>query len=352
MKTSVYIGNSKVEIREVPVPKIRRDEILLKVELCGLCGADVIKIRKNLLRPPRVFGHEIVGTIAKVGNKVQQYKEGDRVVVFHHVPCLDCEYCRRKEFAFCETYQKIDTASSIGIPSGGGFGEFIRIPSVVVSRGLIKIPNNVSFETAVFVEPTCCFLKAVKKVPIQKKSHVLVVGYGFAGVIISQLLKQYTNNITVSDKLPQRIIGSHIKGAFKFFNANNSRIIDQIISESPGQHGVDLCFVTVNCASAVKQAISCTRNGGTVIFTFARSNNNIYSLNMDEVSVREINIAGSYSSSQILNREASQIVFKNKIALPKISHTFPLERVQEAIELFSSHDNKTTVNRGKIIIKP
>jgi len=352
MKASVYIGDSKVETREVPIPQIANDEILLKVELCGLCGADVIKIRKNLLSPLRVFGHEIVGTIAKVGKNVPQYKEGDRVVVFHHVPCLNCDYCQRKNFVFCKTYQKIDTTSGIGIPSGGGFGEFIRIPSLVVSRGLIKIPDDIPFEMALFTEPTCCYLKAINTVSIDRNAHVLIVGYGTGGMLISQLIKRYTQHIIISEKLPHRAISSHIKDCFKFFNANDKDIIGQIKIETPGKYGVDVCFVSVNCSSAVDQAIRAMRKGGTVILTFAHSNNNTFKLNMDDISVREISIVGSYSSSPELNYKASQIIFRNKITLPQITHTFSLDRVQEAIELFSSHDDVKNANRGKIVIRP
>ena len=123
MKAAVYTGNSRIEIKDIDIPKIEDDEILLKVKLVGLCKTDVKKIVYNMFEPPRVFGHEIVGEIAETGKKVKKFKKGDRVLVFHHVPCLSCFYCRHEKYSQCETYRRVDTTAGYGKPSGGGFEE-------------------------------------------------------------------------------------------------------------------------------------------------------------------------------------------------------------------------------------
>ena len=123
MKAAVYTGNSKIEIRDIDIPKIDDDEILLRVKLVGLCKTDVKKIAHNMFEPPRVFGHEIVGEVAEVGKKVKKFKKGDRVLVFQHVPCLECFYCKHNNYSQCETYRQVDITAGYGIHAGGGFWE-------------------------------------------------------------------------------------------------------------------------------------------------------------------------------------------------------------------------------------
>ena len=156
MQAAVYRGVNDVRVESVPVPQIGRGELLVRVHTCGICGTDLKKIASGSHPAPRIFGHETSGVVATVGQGVSQFKPGDRVVVFHHIPCGECFYCHHKTFAQCETYKKVGCTAGFE-PSGGGFAEYVRVMDWIVKRGTVRIPDAVSFEQACFVEPvnTC-----------------------------------------------------------------------------------------------------------------------------------------------------------------------------------------------------
>ncbi|KKP40081.1 MAG: alcohol dehydrogenase GroES domain protein, L-iditol 2-dehydrogenase [Candidatus Peregrinibacteria bacterium GW2011_GWF2_33_10] len=189
MQGAVYDSHTRLWTikNDIAIPEITANEVLLKVDLCGVCGTDRKKILYNLKSGPRIFGHEIVGTIVRTGFNVNQFQTGEKVVIFHHVPCENCEFCEQRMFAQCATYQSIDTSAGFGEPSGGGFAEYIRIPNLVVQKGIIKIPTEISWEEAVNIEPLDCALKGVQKAKINEKDTVAVIGMGFFGHLISQL---------------------------------------------------------------------------------------------------------------------------------------------------------------------
>ena len=152
MQAAVYRGINEVRLETVPVPQIGPGEMLVRVHSCGVCGTDLKKIATGSHSAPRIFGHETAGVVAAVGDDVRQYRLGDRVMVFHHIPCRQCFYCQNKTFAQCTTYKKVGCTAGFE-PSGGGFAEYVRVMDWIVEHGTVRIPQDVSFEQASFVEP-------------------------------------------------------------------------------------------------------------------------------------------------------------------------------------------------------
>src|SRR5947199_6067367 len=186
MQALVYRGINDVRLETVPVPKIGAGELLVRVHTCGICGTDLKKIATGSHSAPRIFGHETSGVIAAVGDGVCGFQPGDRVVVFHHIPCRNCYYCRHKTFAQCETYKKVGCTAGFE-PSGGGFAEYVRVMDWIVRGGLLKIPYDVSFEQAAFVEPVNTCLKGVESLRLEAGETVLVIGQGPIGVVLAAL---------------------------------------------------------------------------------------------------------------------------------------------------------------------
>src|SRR5579864_2167739 len=147
MQAAVYHGKNDVRLETVPVPEIGPGELLLRVHSCGICGTDLKKISTGSHSAPRIFGHEIAGEVAAVGAKVNGFRPGDRVMVFHHIPCGKCFYCQRKVFAQCPTYKKVGVTAGFEA-SGGGFAEYVRVMEWIVPKGVVPIPDGVSFEQA------------------------------------------------------------------------------------------------------------------------------------------------------------------------------------------------------------
>ena len=203
MKAPVYRGINDVRLEEMPVPAIGSGEVLIRVHSCGVCGTDLKKIHTGSHSAPRIFGHETAGVIAAVGREVADFKPGDRVVVFHHVPCGDCYYCRKKTFAQCDSYKRVGCTAGFE-PSGGGFAEYVRVMDWIVRRGLVKIPDDVPFEQAAFVEPVNTCFKAVRNLKIEADETVLVIGQGPIGILLATLAARSGAKVLTSDLYTER----------------------------------------------------------------------------------------------------------------------------------------------------
>src|SRR6202142_2351995 len=148
MRAVVYRGVNDLRLETVPVPRIGAHELLVKVAVCGVCPTDIKKIQHGTVPTPRIFGHETAGTIVKIGTqtsklKTQNFKVGDRVALHHHVPCLDCHFCRHRAFAQCATYKRTGITAGFE-PAGGGYAEYVRVMPFVLP-GVVKIPARNSF---------------------------------------------------------------------------------------------------------------------------------------------------------------------------------------------------------------
>src|SRR5436309_4228373 len=203
MRAAVYRGESVVNVEEIPTPAIRPGEILIRVEACGICHTDLKKIEYNLLAPPRVYGHETAGVVAAVGAGVSKFRAGDRVVAFHHIPCLDCFYCRRKIYAQCPVYKKVGITAGFE-PAGGGFTQFVRVMDWIVERGVERIPDGISFERATLVEPLNTCLKAVVQCDPQPEDLVVVLGQGPIGLMFTMLVRRTGARMAATDTIDSR----------------------------------------------------------------------------------------------------------------------------------------------------
>src|SRR5215813_8820196 len=172
MRAAVYRGVNDVRVETVPVPEIGPGELLVRIHTCGICGTDLKKISTGSHSAPRIFGHEMAGVVAVTGPGVQDFAIGDRVMVFHHIPCGECYYCRKKVFAQCPMYKKVGATAGFE-PSGGGFAEYIRVMEWIVCKGVVKVPEGVSYEQASFIEPVNTCMKAIEALRLEPDETVL-----------------------------------------------------------------------------------------------------------------------------------------------------------------------------------
>src|SRR2546430_2113245 len=201
MLAAVYRGVNDVRLETVPVPQIGSGELLVRVHTCGICGTDLKKIASGSHSAPRIFGHETSGVVAAAGKDVREFREGDRVVVFHHIPCGECYYCRHKTFAQCPTYKKVGCTAGFE-PSGGGFAEYVRVMDWIVKRGTVRIPEKVSFEQACFLEPVNTCMKGIETLRLQPDETVYVIGQGPIGIMLSVLAQRVGARVITSDLYP------------------------------------------------------------------------------------------------------------------------------------------------------
>src|SRR6202789_640218 len=209
MQAAVYRDIDDVRTEAIAVPQIGAGEVLVRIDTCGICGTDLKKIHTGSHAAPRVFGHEMAGTIAAVGEGVRGFAVGDRVMAFHHIPCGECFYCRKQTFAQCETYKKVGTTAGLGEAAGGGFAQFLRVMDWIVGdgvtpAGLIHVPDDIPFEQAAFIEPVNTCFKAVRLLELEPDDTVLVIGQGSIGVLLAALAKQTGATVLTSDMYPER----------------------------------------------------------------------------------------------------------------------------------------------------
>jgi L-iditol 2-dehydrogenase len=346
MLAAVYRGQQDVRLETVPVPEIGPGELLLRVHSCGICGTDLKKIAAGSHSAPRIFGHETSGVVAAVGADVKKFRPGERVVVFHHVPCGECFYCRHKTFAQCPTYKRVGCTAGFE-PSGGGFAEYVRVLDWIVERGTVRIPDDVSFEQACFVEPVNTCMKGIATLQLQAGETVLVIGQGPIGIILSTLAKRAGARVITSDLYPQRLTISRVFGHELAIDASQFNAVARTRELTEGR-GADAVVLAVGGNGLIRAAIDATRPGGRVLL-FAQTVRSEATIDPATVCVDEKALLGSYSASVELQEESVQFVMGREMNLEAlISHRFPLHRCVEALNL-AAHPQPDSM---KVMIQP
>jgi len=347
MRAAVYRGVDDVRLEEVPVPAIGAGELLVRVHTCGICGTDLKKIATGSHSAPRIFGHETTGVVVAVGQGVFQYQAGDRVMVFHHIPCGDCYYCQHKVFAQCPTYKKVGATAGYE-PSGGGFSEYVRVMDWIVSRGgVVRIPDGVSFEQASFIEPVNTCMKGVETLRLVPGETVLVVGQGPIGIILSVLARRSGARVITSDLFPQRLTISKTFGLSENIDASASDSVRSVKEMTDGR-GADAVILAVAGNGLIRPAMDATRPGGRVLL-FAQTQHGEAIIDPASVCVEEKSLLGSYSASVDLQAESARFVLGREMDLERlISHRFALTDSIEALHL-AAHPKPDSM---KVVIQP
>ena len=347
MRAAVYRGGSLVSVEEIPTPEIGDGEILIRVEACGICHTDLKKIEYNLLDPPRVFGHETAGLVAKVGRKVRQYAPGDRVVVFHHIPCLDCFYCRRRIYAQCPVYKKVGVTAGFE-PAGGGFSQYVRVMDWIVQRGVERIPDDVPFDRASFVEPVNTCLKAVVQCAPTPEDLVLIVGQGPIGLMFTMLTHRSGATVVTTDTIATRLELSRRCGAAQAWDPRHTDVAAEIRALSEGR-GADLVILAASVPGIVEQAIRYSRPGARILLFAQTSETERIEMSGAGICVGERTLFGCYSASVDLQKESADLVFSGQLPVEElISHRLPLVKIRSGFDL-ALHPS---VNSLKIIVQP
>ena len=331
MQAAVYRGVNDVRVESIPVPRIGAGELLVRVHTCGVCGTDLKKIATGSHSAPRIFGHETAGVVAEVGEGVREFHPGDRVVVFHHIPCGECYYCRQKTFAQCETYKKVGCTAGFE-PSGGGFAEYVRVMDWIVRRGTVPIPHEVSFEQACFVEPVNTCMKGIERLGLKAGETVLVIGQGPIGIILSILAQRAGAKVITSDLYSERLTIAKTLGLKNVLDASRMDAVQSVRGDTEGR-GADAVIVAVGGNGLIRTAVDAARPGGRVLL-FAQTARGEASIDPAAICVDEKTLLGSYSASVELQNDAVQFVMNREANLERlISHRFSLSRSVEALNL-------------------
>jgi len=347
MHAAVYRGEGAIGVEEVPTPEIGRGEMLVRVEACGICNTDLKKIEYNLLAPPRIFGHETAGVVAAVGSGVTKFRPGDRVVAFHHIPCLECFYCRKKVYAQCARYKQVGITAGFE-PAGGGFAQYVRIMDWIVERGVEKIPDGVSFERATLVEPLNTCQKAVVQCNPEPGEFVLIMGQGPIGLMFTMLVKRTGARIAATDTIAPRLELAARCGAEFAWDPGSVDVAAEVRRLTEGR-GADLAIVAASAPGIVEQAMACSRPGSRILLFAQTAATERIEASGADVCVGERTLFGCYSASLDLQQESASLVFGGELPLEElISHRLPLVKIRSGIDL-ALHPGPKSL---KIIVLP
>jgi len=332
MRAGVYREKGVVRVEEVPVPEVGDGEVLIKVAACGICGTDIKKIYQRYVEPPQILGHELAGTVVATGRGVTKWKLGDRVMSFHHIPCGKCFYCEKRLFSQCQQYKTTGLTGGF-TPNGGGFGEYVKAMPWVAERGMVALPDNVSFEEATFIEPINTIVKAVQKARVAAGETVLIAGCGPIGLQLLMVAKTIGARIYTSDPMATRREKSLKLGAVDSFDPIGGKLRNEILARTEGR-GADAVLVAVAHPSVVVDALAAARPGGRVLLFAANDPITKIEFPAAAVGIDEKEILGSYSAAVDIQESAAALVLEKKLPVMEIvTHRFPLDRIQEGLDL-------------------
>jgi L-iditol 2-dehydrogenase len=257
MRVAMYYNNKDVRLEEMPTPQIGPGELLVKVVASGICGSDVMEWYR-IKKAPLVLGHEIAGEIVQVGEGVERYQIGDRVFVSHHIPCNTCRYCLNGQHTVCETLHTTNY-------DPGGFAEYLRVPQINVDRGVFLLPDEVSFEDGVFIEPLACVVRGQRVARLQPGQAVLVLGSGISGLLHIALARALgAGRIVATDVNEYRLKAAQRLGADVVIHAEED--VPARLRQANEDRLADLVIVCTGAFPAFIQALQSVDRGGTVLF--------------------------------------------------------------------------------------
>ena len=347
MRAAVYRGKGRVVVEDVPVPQIAEGEVLIRVAACGICGTDLKKIEHGFVAAPQIFGHEVSGTVVARGPGVTRWKAGDRVMSFHHIPCGNCFYCERRLHSQCALYKRTGLTAGFD-PNGGGFAQYVKAMPWVAERGMLAIPEEISFEEASFIEPVNTCVKAIEKARVAPGETVLIMGQGPIGLLLMMLSKLTGAFVIGSDPMPERRAKSLSLGADLALDPRNARIADEVGSRTGGR-GSDVVLVAVPMPAALSEALAIARAGGRILL-FAQNDPEMrIEFPAAAVGVAEKEILGSYSAAVDRQEQAARLIFSRQLPVRElISHRFSLEAMNRALEI-ARHPVADSL---KVVIQP
>lgn len=339
MRVAMYYNNNDVRIEEMAMPHAGRGELLVKVMSSGICGSDVMEWYR-IKKAPLVLGHEIAGEIVEIGEGVKNYKLGDRVFVSHHIPCNTCRYCLNGLHTSCETLQTTNYFP-------GGFAEYIRIPALNTDRGVFLLPEELSFDDGVFIEPLACVIRSQRVANLKAGQTVLILGGGISGLMHLMLAAAMgAGRIIVTDINEYRLETAKKFGAEYVINAKED--VPSIVKQVNNGRLADLVIVSTGAISAFNQAIQSVDRGGTILF-FAPTNPGVnLSVPVNEFWRNEIKLVTSYANSPYDAAVAIELIRAGRIPVNKlITHKLKFNEAAYGFKLvFEAKDSM------KVILKP
>lgn len=326
MRAARLVAWGDVRTEEVPTPSIGPGEALVRIEACGVCGSDALRWYVER-KAPAVLGHEPAGVIAAVGDDVDSIRPGDRVFVHHHAPCGACGHCHRGSWSGCRTWRatRLDP---------GGFAEYARVMAPTVQRDTLRLSDAVDFDTATFIEPLGCCVRALRRHAAAREGDaVLIIGLGVMGLLMIQLAQLYGAGVVIgSDYIADRRTMAQSLGAAVVLDPSRDAIVDAVLDATDGR-GADAVVVCPGTVDAVQQGLSAAAPGARVVCFTPLPPDQRAALNLSDLYFREVTLTQSYSCGPVETRDAIGLLDARLVRTAElVTHRAPLDGVADAID--------------------
>jgi L-iditol 2-dehydrogenase len=343
LKALLLSEYSHLAVAEVPQPEVADNEVLVRVEACGICGSDVHGYDGSSGRriPPIVMGHEAAGVVAAVGTAVTAFTEGDRVTFDSTVYCGKCEYCQRGEINLCSDRQVVGVSCG-DYRRAGAFAEYVTVPQHIV----YKLPDQLGFPEAAMLEAVSVALHAVRVSHVKGGETALVIGAGMIGLLTMQAARiAGCSRVMIADVDETRLELAKQVGATETLFFSGPELVAEVLRRTNGE-GVDLALEAVGRNETVAGAIDCVRKGGTVtlVGNIAKEVN----LPLQKVVTREIRLQGSCSSAGEYPQAMELVASGEMQVKPLITAVAPLSDGPQWFERLHSREP----NLMKIVLSP
>jgi L-iditol 2-dehydrogenase len=335
----MYYNNNDIRLEEMPKPEIGPGELLVKVIASGICGSDVMEWYR-IKKAPLVLGHEIAGDIVEVGEGVTEYKEGDRVFVSHHVPCGECKYCLDDHESCCDTLRTTNF-------DPGGFSEYVRIPEINVQHGTYTLPDGISYEDGVFIEPLACVVRGQRFAEMEAGETVLILGSGIVGLLHIILAKaKGARRIIATDITDFRLEAAKKAGADAVFNGKDD--VPEMVRQLNGGRLADTVIISTGAVPAIQQGLRSVDSGGTILFFAPTDPGTEVSIPFNDLWREEITMVSSYAGCPEDINEAVELLKSGSVKVQDlITHRLGLADTQNGFQLVAKAEDSI-----KVVIEP
>ena len=322
-----------IRLEQVDVPKINRDELLVRNEVALTCGTDLKMYLRGhrLVTPPLIIGHEFAGTVEQVGDDVTGFAKGMRVVAANSAPCLSCYFCRIGKPNLCEHLDEV----LVGFSCPGAYAEYVRLPGRIVKQNTHEIPEDVSFEEAAFLEPLACVVHGGELAEVKAKDLVFVIGAGPIGLLHVQLAKAYgAKSVVVADASSGRLRRATELGADLTVDSTDPVSEIRKLSEN---RGADVTIEAVGKPETWELAVQATRKGGTAVLFGGCPAGSTAAIDTGAVHYGELTLKGVFHHAPGNVRDALRLISTRQVKVaPLITHRMKLSETEAALRLMQS----------------
>jgi len=336
MKAAIVKSDSNIEIKKMIKPSLGPDDMLVKMHACGICGSDVEKVFGKYGQASMKLGHEPAGTITEIDSELSDFSVGDRVFTHHHVACYsdNCHECNHGNETMCKKY------SESNLEPCGLADEYVVPGWNVKHGGVLKIPDNMSFEEAAMIEPLACCIRSWNKFTHKTNDSAAILGVGPTGIMHVLLAKFYGLKEVFCLDLNDYRLDFAQKLETITIHSNDPTASEIIKSNLQHPFGVDVVIVATGNLKALQDAVTFVRKGGTIVMFGVPSKGATVDLDMSKVYSKSITIVNSYAASDMDTRDALEKISSKQINVTQlITHKYKLDECQKAFEHAKSGEN-------------